>query len=91
MIEGELQVSNGLGLHARAAARLVHLLKSYRSEVWLSRPDRNGRADARSIISLIGLGATCGTRLRFDISGADETETLHAIRSLFDSGFGESS
>lgn len=90
MIEGELKITNQLGLHARAAARLVNLLKNYQSEVWFCRPGERSRVDARSIICLIGMGAACGTRLHFDISGIDETETLRAMQSLFDSGFGES-
>jgi phosphotransferase system HPr (HPr) family protein len=90
VIEGELRIANRLGLHARAAARLVNLLKDYRSEVWFCRPGEGRRVDARSIICLIGMGAACGTRLHFDISGIDETETLRAMQLLFDSGFDES-
>ena len=90
MIDGELQIVNRLGLHARAAARLVNLLKGFQADVWLYRANDPSRVDARSIICLIGLCATCGTRLRCSISGPDEDETYRALQSLFDSGFGES-
>jgi len=90
VIDGELQIVNRLGLHARAAARLVNLLKGFQADVWLSRANEPSRVDARSIICLIGLCATCGTRLRYSISGPDEDTTCRALQSLFDSGFGES-
>ena len=90
MIEGELLVVNRLGMHARAAARLVNLLKGFQADVWLYRANDPSRVDARSIICLIGLCATCGTRLCYSISGPDEDKTRQALLELFDSGFGES-
>ena len=90
MIQKELVLENSLGLHARAAAKLVKLALSFQSEVWLTAGGWRGRVDAKSIISLMGLGAACGTRLSCRVSGPDEEKAVAAIESLFRSRFGES-
>lgn len=91
MIQKNLILGNGLGLHARAAAKLVKLALSFQSEVWITRPGTDSCIDAKSIVSLMGMGASGGTKLQCRVSGPDEAKALQAIESLFESNFGESS
>lgn len=80
---------NRLGLHARAAARLVRTASAYRSHVRLERADRSASADAKSILSVLMLAASRGTELRATADGADEREALDAVCGLIEGGFGE--
>jgi phosphocarrier protein HPr len=90
MIECEVKVVNRLGLHARAAAKLVRTASGFRSAVRLERADRNGSADAKSILSVLVLAAARGTELKVSADGADERAALDAVCGLISSGFGES-
>lgn len=90
MVECEVRVVNRLGLHARAAARLVRAASNFKSSVRLERADRGDSADAKSILSVLVLAAARGTELRVTAEGADEREALDAVCELFTSGFGES-
>jgi phosphocarrier protein HPr len=90
MVECEVRVVNRLGLHARAAAKLVRTASGFRSAVRLERADRGGSADAKSILSVLVLAAARGTELRVSAEGADERAALDAVRELISSGFGES-
>ena len=89
MIERRVTVVNRLGLHARAAAKLVRTAGVFRSEVRLERADGAGAADAKSILSVLVLAAARGTELRVVAAGADEGEALDAVCALFEQGFGE--
>jgi phosphocarrier protein HPr len=89
MIRQTILVSNRLGLHARAAAKLVRLASRFSSEVHLSREDANQQIDSKSILGILMLAASQGTRLIFSIEGKDETEAGEAIRRLFETKFGE--
>lgn len=89
MLNARLTVVNELGLHARAAANLVKGVSSYHSTIKLSRLDMNRTADAKSILSVLTLAATKGTVLEITVEGPDEDEALVALKSAFDSGFGE--
>jgi phosphocarrier protein HPr len=91
MIRQSVLVSNRLGLHARAAAKLVRLASSFSSEVHLSREDANQQIDSKSILGVLMLAASQGTRLIISIEGKDETEAGEAIRHLFETKFGEES
>ena len=91
MIRQPLFVSNRLGLHARAATKLVRLVCKYSSKVHLSRENRNQHIDARSILGILMMAASQGTRLIATIDGTDETEVGEAIRELFENRFGEES
>lgn len=91
MIRQSVLVSNRLGLHARAAAKLVRLASRYSSEVHLSREGANQRIDSKSILGILMMAAAQGTRLIISIDGADEAEAGEAIRQLFESKFGEES
>lgn len=90
MLEGTVKVVNQLGLHARAAAKLVRVAGAYGSQIHLFRPDRNVEANAKSILSVLTLAASLGTELHLRVDGNDESEAFGAMVQLFSSGFGES-
>ena len=91
MIRQSVLVCNRLGLHARAAAKLVRLASGYTSDVYLSREGANQRIDSKSILGILMMAAAQGTRLIISIEGADEAEAAGAIRQLFETKFGEES
>ena len=82
-------IVNQLGLHARAAAQLVHLANGFKSSIRLQRSDNRGVADAKSILSVLTLAATRGTELLVTVEGPDERQALAAIKDIFQKGFGE--
>jgi len=89
MLDTEVRVTNALGLHARAAARLVRLATTFSSSVRLRREDSEVEADAKSILSLLYIAAAQGVRLTLSVDGEDEVEATKQIVSLFNNGFGE--
>jgi phosphocarrier protein HPr len=89
MIRHPVQVQNRLGLHARAAAKLVRLTSRFRSEILLARDGAKQQADARSILGVLMLAASQGTCLVVSIDGEDEAEARDAILRLFQEKFGE--
>ena len=89
MLEFSVKVVNQLGLHARAAAQLVHLANRYKSRILIKREDTNSFADAKSILSILTLAASLGTTLFITVDGVDAEAALEAVRGLFLSGFGE--
>jgi phosphocarrier protein HPr len=91
MIRQTIWVSNRLGLHARAAAKLVQLASRFSSEVHISREDANQQIDSKSILGVLMLAASKGTCLIFSIEGMDEAEAGEAILQLFETKFGEES
>lgn len=84
-----MQVSNRLGLHARAAAQLVRCAGKFKATFRLERIDGSASADAKSILSVLMLAATRGTKLRAVVDGIDEAEAFEAVARLFSHGFGE--
>ena len=89
MLESVVEVVNPLGLHARAAAKLVRLAGSFRSKVMLHRIDRDSEANAKSILSVLALAAGHGTKLQLRVEGEDEATACEAIKEMFAAGFGE--
>jgi phosphocarrier protein len=89
MLEDKVLIVNQLGLHARAAAQLVHLANGFKSNIRLQRSDNRGVADAKSILSVLTLAATRGTELLVTVEGPDEKATMAAIKGIFQKGFGE--
>ena len=87
MIERELMVSNRLGLHARASARLVQVLSSYQSSVTLSAKGRE--VNAKSIMGVMLLAAGPGTSVLLRVDGPDEADAAQAVASLFERKFDE--
>lgn len=88
MIEAEVKIVNQLGLHARAAAQLVRLASSFQSEIMLERVN-SAAANAKSILSLLNLAASKGTRLKLSVKGIDEEKAFAAVEEIFANGFGE--
>ena len=89
MVARGVRVVNRLGLHARAAARLVRTASAFRSSIRLERADRSASADAKSILSVLMLAASRGTELRVEAEGEDEEAALEAVCGLIEKGFGE--
>jgi len=89
LVECGVTIVNRLGLHARAAAKLVRAATAFESALRLVRADRSASADAKSILSVLMLAASRGTELIITADGADEREALDALCSLIASGFGE--
>ena len=83
----EVRISNRLGLHARAAARFVQTANRFRSKVTLSRDGRT--MDGKSILGILLLAASQGTRLTVSADGEDEAPAVEALAALVDGGFGE--
>jgi phosphocarrier protein HPr len=80
-------VVNRLGMHARAAAKFVHLASGFGSKITV---DRHGRAmDGKSIMGILLLAAACGTTITIAADGADEQDAVSALAALVESGFGE--
>ncbi|MDQ6652928.1 MAG: HPr family phosphocarrier protein [Acidobacteriota bacterium] len=89
MVERTLLVKAPLGLHARAAAKLVRIACGFHSDVLLRREDGSATADAKSILSVLMLAASRGTELQASAEGIDEEAAMNAIAELFAEGFGE--
>ncbi|OUM04198.1 HPr family phosphocarrier protein [Variovorax sp. JS1663] len=87
MIKTSVTISNKLGLHARASAKLTKLAGSYPCEVWLSRGDR--RVNAKSIMGVMMLAAGIGVTVEIETNGEREQEALDAIVALMNDKFGE--
>lgn len=87
MLRRELTVPNSLGLHARAAAKLVTICTRYTSTVTVFANGR--RAEGRRMIALLLLSATMGAQVAIEVSGADELQALDAVTRLISDGFGE--
>jgi len=87
MLNEKITVINVLGLHTRAAAKLVTLAAKFESKIEIQKNDQV--ANCKSIMSIIVLGVTKGTVLDLTISGADELEARDAIKELFNNRFGE--
>jgi phosphotransferase system HPr (HPr) family protein len=90
MQQRTVTVQNRLGLHARAAARLVRLANSFSSEIQLARSDAQHRAvDARSILGVLMLAATQFTELKIIVEGGDEEAAIEALCALIEGECGE--
>jgi len=87
MIERSVPVVNKLGLHARAASRLVKLTAGFESTIKLVKQDE--QVDAKSIMGILMLAATQGTQLSLQVDGPDELQAADAIADLFADYFGE--
>ena len=87
MLEKQLYVINKLGLHARAAAKLVGCASRFSSKITL---DKQGKtADAKSIMAVMMLAASKGTTLDVHLDGDDEIEAYNALQQLFNNRFDE--
>jgi phosphocarrier protein HPr len=87
MIKTSVTISNKLGLHARASAKLTKLAGSFESEVWMSRGER--RVNAKSIMGVMMLAAGLGSTVEIETAGSDEQLAMDALVALIDDKFGE--
>ena len=87
MARAEIEISNKLGLHARASAKLTQLAGSFSSEVWLEKGSR--RINAKSIMGVMMLAAGKGSTIVVETSGSDEQPALESILNLIADKFGE--
>ncbi|MBP6653343.1 MAG: HPr family phosphocarrier protein [Propionivibrio sp.] len=87
MARAEIEISNKLGLHARASAKLTQIAGSYSSEVWLEKGPR--RINAKSIMGVMMLAAGKGSTIVVETEGSDEQQALEAILKLVADKFGE--
>ncbi len=87
MIQTPITISNKLGLHARASAKLTKLAGSYPCEAFLSRGER--RVNAKSIMGVMMLAAGLGTEIVLETDGEQEREAMDAMVALIHDKFGE--
>ncbi len=87
MIKTSTTISNKLGLHARASAKLTKLAGSFPCEVWLSRGER--RVNAKSIMGVMMLAAGLGSTIEVETTGEREQDAQDAILALIADKFGE--
>jgi phosphocarrier protein len=87
MQEQEITIINKLGLHARAAAKLVNTAGAFSSEVFVSK---NGQqVNGKSIMGVMMLAASKGTTIHLQVSGEDEEAAMQALKDLINDRFGE--
>jgi phosphocarrier protein len=87
MTSRSVPVVNQLGMHARAAAKFVHLASRFQSHITVARESRE--MDGKSIMGLLLLAAARGSVVTISADGADEQEAIDALSELVASGFGE--
>ena len=87
MITKKLTILNKLGLHARAAAKVVSTANKFESTIVITKDGKN--ADARSIMKLLMLSASQGSSIRVEIDGADQNDAMESIERLFNNKFDE--
>jgi phosphocarrier protein HPr len=87
MIKKNVTITNRLGLHARASAKLTATAAKYQSGVWIARNGR--RVNAKSIMGVMMLAAGLNSTVELETEGADEADAMAAIEKLFADKFGE--
>ena len=87
MIRTTITISNRLGLHARASAKLTKLASTFSSDVFMSRNGR--RVNAKSIMGVMMLAAVIGTDVEIETEGPDEQQAMDALLALVNDKFGE--
>ncbi len=87
MAEREIEITNKLGLHARASAKLTQTAAQFQSEVWVSRNGR--RINGKSIMGVMMLAASRGTQIRIETIGTDDDAAMSALVALIEDKFGE--
>ena len=87
MIEKELEIINKLGLHARASSKLVQLANRYKSKITIKF--NNSEVNAKSLLGLLTLAASKGSKIKIIADGDDEEKAIKAIEKLINNKFGE--
>jgi phosphocarrier protein len=85
--EIEVEIRNPEGLHMRPAMQFVDVANSFRSDISVSHQDIH--ADAKSIMQMTMLAATCGTRLKITAAGPDAVQAIQALRVLVENKFAD--
>lgn len=89
MPECRVKIVNKLGLHARAAAKLVKIASKFESEIIITNEALENSVDAKSILNLLTLCASQGTELKVQTKGVDDKPALIEVERIFKEGFGE--
>jgi phosphocarrier protein HPr len=87
MQQREIEITNKLGLHARASAKLTQLAGQFTAEVWISREGR--KVNAKSIMGVMMLAAAKGSLIAIETDGVDEAQAMTALLGLINDRFGE--
>lgn len=87
MLEQKITIINKLGLHARAAAKLVNVVSGYTAEVLIEKDDQS--VNAKSIMGVMMLAAACGVEIVLKVQGDDEQAAMDAVVALIEDKFGE--
>lgn len=87
MLKREIPITNKLGLHARAAAKLVQITSRYRCQIQVTKDGQT--VDAKSILGILLLAATKGSVLTVEADGPDEVDAMAAIATLIENKFDE--
>ena len=87
MITKKLTILNKLGLHSRAAAKVVSLANEFESTIIITKDGKN--ADARSIMKLLMLSASQGSKINIEVDGTDQKDAMKSIEKLFNNKFDE--
>ena len=83
----KITIKNLLGIHARPAAKIAEIVKDAKKNVWIST--QNNKADAGSIIDILSLGGSKGTKIVIEVETSEDTGILTLLCDLFESRFGE--
>jgi phosphocarrier protein HPr len=87
MLKREIEIANKLGLHARASAKLTQTAGRFQSDVFVIKGTR--RVNAKSIMGVMMLAASKGTKVELEVDGADQDEAMEAVVALINDKFGE--
>lgn len=87
MMKEEIEIINKLGLHARASTKLTQAASQFQSEIWIERNGR--RVNAKSIMGVMMLAASKGTRIMLEAHGSDEAAAFANLKTLIQNRFGE--
>ena len=87
MLQQDVEITNKLGLHARASAKLSQIANQFKSEVNLGR--NGNKVNAKSIMGVMMLAAAKGTTIAIETDGPDEVDAMHAVLTLINDKFGE--
>jgi len=87
VLQQDVEITNKLGLHARASAKLSQIANQFKSEVNLGR--NGNKVNAKSIMGVMMLAAAKGTTIAIETDGPDEADAMHAVLTLIHDKFGE--
>ena len=87
MISKEVVIQNEIGLHARPATFFIQKANEFRSSVWVEKNER--KVNAKSLLGILSLGISSGTKITIITDGLDEKETMEGLIALIESGFSE--